>query len=66
MDPSPFLRIADLARDLGVSYPTAKADVERLVVGGILSEVSQATPKTYYSPAVFAIAYDQTDPSAMT
>ncbi len=63
---SPFLRIADLARDMGVSYPTAKADVERLVVGGILSEVSQATPKTYYAPTVFAIAYDQTDPSAMT
>jgi len=62
---SPFLRIADLARELGVSYPTAKGDIEKLVEGGILSEVAQATPKTYYSPAVFAIAYDQIDPDAV-
>jgi Fic family protein len=54
---SPFVRIADLPKRLGVSYPTARADVERLVQAGILKELENVTPKTFYAPDVFNIAY---------
>lgn len=56
---SPFVRIVDLARKLEVTYPTAKADVERLVEVGILSELKDISPKTYYSPEVFNVAYEK-------
>ena len=55
---SPFVRIADLPKKLGVTYPTAKADIERLVQAGILSELDDITPKTYYAPEVFNVAYE--------
>ena len=56
---SPFVRIADLPDQLHVTYPTAKADVERLVQAGILKELENATPKTFYAPEVFEVAYEQ-------
>ena len=56
---SPFVRVAALARKLDVTYPTAKADLKRLVEAGILRELSQASPKTYYAPEVFAVAYEE-------
>jgi Fic family protein len=56
---SPFLRIADLAKRLEVTYPTAKADVERLVRAGILQPLSGISPKTYYAPEVFGVAYEE-------
>lgn len=55
---SPFVRVAALSKSLGVTYPTAKADLERLVQAGILRELPSVTPKTFYSPEVFAIAYE--------
>jgi DeoR/GlpR family transcriptional regulator of sugar metabolism len=56
---SPFLRIADLARRLDVTYPTANADVERLVQAGILQALEGISPKTFYAPEVFGVAYQQ-------
>jgi len=58
---SPFVRIADLPDRLDVSYPTAKSDVERLENAGILREVPNVYPKTYYAPEVFSIAYEKLD-----
>ena len=55
---SPFVRVADLARMLEVSYPTAKADLDRLVQAKILRELPSVTPKTFYAPEVFNIAYE--------
>lgn len=55
---SPFVRIADLARRLEVSYPTAKADIDRLVHARILNELNNVTPKTFYAPEVFNVAYE--------
>ncbi len=60
---SPFVRIADLHKRLNVSYPTARADVDRLVETGILQELPDIYPKTYYAPEVFAVGYDETDES---
>ncbi len=54
---SPFVRLASLPARLGVTYPTAKKDIERLMEAKILSELPNITPKTYYAPEVFNIAY---------
>jgi Fic family protein len=56
---TPFVRVKDLPEKLGVTYPTAKADVERLVEAGILCEIPDLFPKTYYAPKVFAVAYEE-------
>lgn len=57
---SPFLRIIGLAKRLEVTYPTAAADVERLIQAGILQLLDGITPKTYYAPEVFSVAYEET------
>lgn len=54
---SPVLTIPAMAKRYSVTYPTAKADVVALVKFGILQEVSDATPKVYFAPEIFAIAY---------
>lgn len=56
---SPFVRVAALPKQLGVTYPTAKADVERLVNAGILSELENVAPRTFYAPEVFNVAYEE-------
>lgn len=53
----PFVRVADLARVLDVSYPTAKADLDRLVEVGILTELPDVTPKAFGAKEVFTTAY---------
>lgn len=58
---SPFVRVADLPERLNVTYPTAKADVDRLVQAGILKELENITPKTFYAPEVFNVAYEELD-----
>ncbi|MBC8354679.1 MAG: Fic family protein [Planctomycetes bacterium] len=55
---SPFVQVADLAKKLSVTYPTAKSDLERLASAGILQELPGAQPRTYYAPEVFNIAYE--------
>ncbi|MCC6124736.1 MAG: Fic family protein [Pirellulales bacterium] len=55
---SPFVRIADLPEKLGVTYPTAKSDVERLVEAGVLQELEGVFPKTYYAPEIYNVAYE--------
>jgi len=54
-------RIADLQKHLEVTYPTAKADVDRLVRAGILREVEGISPKTYFAPEVFGVAYEDVE-----
>lgn len=58
---TPFVRIADLTQKLDVSYPTAKADVDRLVQAGVLRELPGLYPKTFFAPEVFDIAYESLD-----
>lgn len=54
---SPYVQVAELARRLSISYPTAKSDVERLVKVGILAELANASPKTFYAPEIYDVAY---------
>jgi hypothetical protein len=56
---SPFVRVAQLAKRLDVTYPTAKSDIERLVQAGVLRELPNVTPKTFYAPEVFAVSYGE-------
>lgn len=55
---SPFVRVAELAMRLGVTYPTAKSDLDRLVEIGILMALEGITPNTFYAPEVFGVSYD--------
>lgn len=57
---NPIVRIADAARRLNVTYPTAKSDVLKLVDLGILAELQSASPKAYYSRDIFNAAYRET------
>jgi Fic family protein len=54
---SPVVRVADLPARLGVTYPTAKADVERLIGVGILAELHDTAARTVYAHEIFRIAY---------
>lgn len=56
---SPFVRVKDLPSSLGCTYPTAQADVDKLVGLDILRALTGVKPKTYYSPAVFNVAYEK-------
>ncbi len=58
---SPFVRVADLPARLNVTYPTAKADIQRLVNAGILEELPNVNPRTFFAPKVFDIAYSELD-----
>jgi Fic family protein len=58
---SPFVRVTDVRDALSITYPTAKSDVKRLVDAGILAQLENAVPATYFSPEVFAIAYEGID-----
>lgn len=55
----PFVRLADLPQRLSCTYPTARSDITRLLAAGILSEVPNIRPKTYFAPAIFEIAYER-------
>lgn len=54
---SPFVRVADLARRFDVTYPTAKADIERLVKAKILANLPTLSPATYFARDIYNIAY---------
>jgi len=56
---SPFVRVAQLAKRLNVTYPTAKSDIDCLVQAGVLHELPNVTPKTFYAPDVFKVSYDE-------
>lgn len=56
-----FVRVADLPARLDVTYPTAKADTDRLLTAGILREVPAATPRTLYAHELFEVAFAEPD-----
>ncbi len=58
---SPFARISSIASTLGVTYPTAKADIMVLVKLGVLNELPNHYPKTHYAPAIFRISFYEPD-----
>jgi len=55
---SPFVRVIDVQSPLSITYPTAKVDLQKLTEAGILRLLPGASPKTYYAPEVFNVAYE--------
>jgi Fic family protein len=56
----PIVRIPELAKTLGVTYPTAKVDTEVLKRAGILTDIPDLRPKTLYCPEIFHNAFSET------
>ena len=54
---SPILELARMPERLSVTYPTAKADIEKLVQLGILAELPDMPIRTFFAPEVWRIAY---------
>ena len=56
---TPFTQIPRVSQQFGVTYPTAKSDVEALVKVGILDEIKDRNPRTFVAPEIFAIAFEE-------
>ena len=56
---SPFIRVTDIRDRLDVTYPTAKADLDRLVQAKILRRLSNITPITFVAPSIFDAVYGE-------
>lgn len=54
---SPIVSVIDVRNRCGVSYPTAKADIDALVAAGIVKKIPNHSPTTYYAGEIFDIAY---------
>jgi Fic family protein len=54
---SPVVTIPGVAASAEVTYPTAKSDIARLVDLGILKEGADKTPKYFFSPRIYDVAY---------
>lgn len=57
----PLVNPSSLARKLHVSYPTARADIDRLLKAGILTELPNTSPMTFYAPGVFKITFSDSE-----
>jgi Fic family protein len=53
----PIVRVSSLCKKEGITYPTAQADIDRLVELNILKPIEGIRPKCYYSPEIYEIAY---------
>jgi hypothetical protein len=53
----PLVTVTRLARDLDVTYPTAKADADRLIAMDILHELPNSYPKAFAAGKIFNAAY---------
>ena len=54
---TPVVTISSVSKRYGISYPTAKSDINKLVAAGILQEIPNNYPKTYFAPEIFDITY---------
>jgi Fic family protein len=54
----PVVTVSHIANQHGVAYNTAKADVDRLVKAGVLKDLEGMYPKSFFSPQVVRITYD--------
>lgn len=56
---NPVVRVKDLPARLGITYPTARADCDRLVNAGILEDLPELKPRTLVCRPVFDLGYDE-------
>ena len=53
-----YLQVPQVAEALNVTYPTARSDLKKLADLKIVAELPDLSPKTFYSPELFRIAYE--------
>ena len=58
---SPYLRVRDICKRFNIVYQTARSDLDKLVEAGILRELKDLRPRTYYAPEIISIAYDSNE-----
>jgi Fic family protein len=56
---TPVVQIPYLSAKLGVTYPTANADVRKLVGLGVLKQFKRMRQKTYYCPQIREVIYEE-------
>lgn len=57
----PVIAVTQLARAHKISYPTARSDIGKLINVGILKELKDIYPKTFFAPEIMRIAYPGPD-----
>jgi Fic family protein len=57
----PIINIPVIAEKHNVRYPTAKMDIDRLIDAGILKEIPESYPKTFFAPDVMVAAYGSSE-----
>lgn len=55
----PIVTAPLLASRLGVSFPTAKADIDKLVEFGVLKEIAHTRPKAYGASEIISASYGE-------
>lgn len=58
----PVTTVAQVAKRWKVAYATARGDLERLVLAGVLEEIPGVKPKAFYAPEVFRATYGELKP----
>lgn len=56
---SPVITVASVAKTFRVHYNTAKSDVHRLADAGVVKEIAELRPKSFYAPAIMRVAYGE-------
>jgi Fic family protein len=56
---SPVFEVSDVAEWCGVTKPTARADIRKLMKAGVVRYLEGQKPKRYYAPAIFKAAYSE-------
>lgn len=54
---TPIVTVSDVVRSFGVTYPTAKSDIAKLVELGILQELTGRRPKAFFAGEIIDIAF---------
>lgn len=55
---TPVVQISVLVGQYEVTYPTAKADVDKLLSVDILQEIPESSPRAYFAPEILSITYE--------
>jgi predicted transcriptional regulator len=56
---SPVWRVSSLQKGLGITFPTAQKDARKLVEAGIVEEMKDIYPQTFWSREIHDIAFNE-------
>lgn len=58
---TPVVRVPYIAEKFSVTYPTADADIEKLVGAGILKQSDRHSRKVFFAPDILAVMFEGTE-----